>query len=366
MDEYNEAEEPQPSNGSQNDIDAIGQRKWTEVHVLPRRTFYRNVHVRRTLDASYFLGLSGERLKEREKKNSDIRRDLPAESQMLLGVSHLWLWKFNNIVITALPRRNPENAPRSDLFNHTLSTLRKLSWSERRELSSDHLAAWILSECINRLDRPTMAGLPEPIFSFLSNSASQTLKEFQEYVNNDRLDGTDSHRERHFMNVVRFIRDRCTMLKNILLHQELIWGSFSNNFKGSLKETFHDNEPFARIYTKIKRAEEDIGTFKKLMERITDETRRVERDILTQLDLKNKTASLKQARTSVGIAYAVVGFAVITAIFTPLLFISSLLALPYDYFQSHQYNHSTSAIIPANAYRSGYIMRSMCEFKLVR
>ena len=128
-----------------------------------------NVHVQRNLDMSYFVGLNTKQLKKRERKS--LNEKLPALTNKHLLVPQLWLWPFENVVITASPREKPR---KSHLFDHTLSRLRDAGSVAREGMKSNHLAVWLLSECVHRLDHPCMADLREPFFSWLGNSIAET------------------------------------------------------------------------------------------------------------------------------------------------------------------------------------------------
>jgi hypothetical protein len=133
------------------------------------RTSVMNVHVQRTLDESYYLGLDSEQLGRRNYDQVINQKKFKPKSKNILLVSQLWLWKIGNVVITAFPRE--EKYKSSHLFDHALSLLRDVGSGARTGLASDQLVAWIFSECIHRLDYPCMARLHFgiPWVGFLTN-----------------------------------------------------------------------------------------------------------------------------------------------------------------------------------------------------
>ncbi|KAI0479867.1 hypothetical protein F4859DRAFT_451889 [Xylaria cf. heliscus] len=68
------------------------------------------------------------------------------------------------------------------------------------------------------------------------------------------------------------------------------------------------------------------------MAKLEEDAERVERDVSTWLDLKQKHATMTEAHSLGILSAAVFGFTVITVIYTPLSFIAALFALPIDQF----------------------------------
>jgi hypothetical protein len=300
-----------------------------------------NVHMQRTLNESYYLGLNSEQLSQRYGKH--ILDDFEVKSKNILLVSQLWLWKINNVVITAFPR---EGHRTSHLFDYTLSQFREAGISARRELTSNQLVAWILSECIHRLDPPCMADLEEPVFYFLGKNVARIFDDVQRYMDEAGMDKVHITKEKGFIDKINFIRAKLSMIKNILLKQEEVWKMCLEDSPTRV-ETTSNQDPVARINSITERPKRDLNNFNQRIRRIDEDAERVEKVILVQLDLKAKHAGLRESHNSTALSAAVVGFTIITIIFTPLSFLASLFALPIDLFQRHQNAKS--------AYTKGYI-----------
>jgi hypothetical protein len=82
---------------------------------------------------------------------------------------------------------------------------------------------------------------------------------------------------------------------------------------------------------------------------------RIEASIKDQLELKRTHASMNDARSSLVLGVAVAGFTIVTIIFTPLSFMTSLLALPIDKFSAEQYSFAPNKTdnTTVRAYHSG-------------
>ncbi|KAE9369116.1 hypothetical protein N431DRAFT_442814 [Stipitochalara longipes BDJ] len=307
------------------------------------RTSEMSVHVQRTLDESYYLGLDSEQL-ERRNSNKILEDDKfkPMSNNKLL-VSQLWLWKINNVIITAFPRE--EKYKSSNLLDHTLSLLRDIESDARKALTSDQLAAWIFSECIHRLDYPCMADLEEPILYFLGKVVAVTLDDVELYLRpKGGMQNIHIEEEKKYIEQISAARSKISMIKNIVLRQEEVWKTFNEEFLRTIiwGGEDRDTEALSKVQDlTLSRPSDDFKLFKHRIQRIEQDAKRVEERILVQLDLKVKHASLRESHNSLLLSMAVIGFTIITIIFAPLSFLTSLLALPIDHFQDQQSTSKT-------------------------
>lgn len=305
-----------------------------------------NVHESRTLDESYYLGLDEKQLSSRNEDQVISRVSKhERKKQSILMVSQLWLWKMDNIIITALPSRELDPA-------HSLvSEIKEGNIRPPQDLTSLQMTALIFSECINFLDRPRSAGLEEPIFYTFDKAIAIAFDHVQTYMKELRPENTRIDKEKDFIHQMSDIRDEIVMIRNIIDQQEEVWGLFYRDLKDQMN---HWDANLVRIIT---RPNEQLPKFKLRIQKIDENAERVERWILVQLDLKSKHAGLKESQNSTTLGTSVIGFTVITVIFTPLSFISSLFALPIDKLQQKQ--HSTA---DGNTfYTSGYIGKWMSK-----
>ena len=86
------------------------------------------------------------------------------------------------------------------------------------------------------------------------------------------------------------------------------------------------------------------------MTKIDRDAERIEKNNQDQLNLKRTYASIGDTRASVILGTAVVGFTIITVIFTPLAFMTSLFALPIHELVKYQVTIGNT-----NAYATSYI-----------
>jgi hypothetical protein len=316
-----------------------------------------NVHVQRTLDETYYLGLDKKKLERRNYNEILNDEKFSPKSKNILLVSQLWLWKIDNVVITAFPREMEYKS--SNLFDHTLSLLRDIGPKARMGLTSDQFVAWIVSECIHRLDYPCMADLEEPITYFLGKVVAVTLEEIEDYVDkkNGGLLKNDIEKEKLFIGQISAVRSKINMIKNIVLRQEEVWKTFIKHLTVRLWKNTSNKDTLAKVKDLTLRPKDDFQKLKRQIQKIERDSERAEAVILVQLDLKGKHASLREAHNSLLLSMAVIGFTVITIIFAPLSFLTSLFALPIDQLQN-QHDHTQKFTVD-------YMARWLGEFILL-
>lgn len=86
----------------------------------------------------------------------------------------------------------------------------------------------------------------------------------------------------------------------------------------------------------IMRAQSQFDRYRRRITQLDEDVQRMENSIMIKLDLKQKHASLRESHATAVMSAAVLGFTVITIIFTPLSFLTSLFALPIERFQANQ------------------------------
>jgi hypothetical protein len=239
------------------------------------------------------------------------------------------------------------------------------------------LIALNMALCVSTLERPYTAGLKEPVFNIFEKAISQISEQVKDYLKSITMDDIDIKLEKQFLHEIADIREELSMIRSVLFQQEEIWRDFSykampaelwpNGRDGrfTFPQKVLDQGPFDFggidefwIFERLERPQQLFPKYNRRITKLDEDAERVERSILVQLDLKAKHASLKESHSTAVMSAAVIGFTVITIIFTPLAFLASLLALPIDRFQKGQ----VSSAGGNNFFRSSYIARWMSEF----
>jgi Mg2+ and Co2+ transporter CorA len=358
-----------------------------------------SIHEPRTLDESYYIGLETDELSERNKTQVVSQKSKKKhKDQPMLMVSQLWLWSVDNFCIMALPAESLGEG-----FYLTLKQqFDAMSQAAKEDINGLLLAAIIMSICINSIERPYNAGLEQSLFTLFEKEIAAVSEEVRRYMDKG-METIHIEREREFIFNIHDVRDELAMIRDVVSQQEEVWNAFweesvdeirrdinefntgrgraveiprppqhgkqrrrstSSSASGSDKSSNSDEcdqndlsggkaAARAELSAIIGRPNTQLPRIKERIRKLDEDAERVEKWILVQLDLKSKHASLKasqaaldESHNSTMLGTAVIGFTIITIIFAPLSFLTSLFALPVDRFQQHQQN---------NAYPWGYI-----------
>jgi tetrahydromethanopterin S-methyltransferase subunit B len=279
-----------------------------------------------------------------------------ATQQALITVPQAWLWKIDNIIATVLPLDFQRPC--------SLSKNMQYSWSFVEFANPEEILGLFLSDLVDVLDRPGMAGLSEPVFNIFQKAIAGLSEEVNSYMKSADVDTIKIEKEKEFLHTIDDIREELSMIKTVLFQQEEVWKDFASKawpqcwsdgpdgqFKLSERPEDKDrseqdmsnerhrkmsDERYREMWNKIQRPQIQFAKFKRRIAKLDGDAERVERAIDRKLDLKTKHASLNEAHTMAIMSAAVFGFTIITIIFTPLSFIVALFALPIDRFQQHQ------------------------------
>ncbi|KAI1113525.1 ankyrin repeat-containing domain protein [Nemania sp. NC0429] len=324
------------------------------------------VDIEVTLDEHCNPALSSTILKRRNKNQvltCYLERLQPKLSQyhplQLLTVPQLWCWKIGSAFI--LSAVDETGSKLKDILNPHSG-------------DDDIAVGRILSQLIDNLDRPMTGRLTETIFSVLSKSISAIAEEVNEYTGATNFDNINIEKEKQFLDSMNDIREEIAMMQTVLFQQEEVWKQFTYNtwphfwpdgeegrFKPPINgqnvkdnnannksmkiEGADDESPDDEIWREIAKPQSQFSKYRKRFQKLDEDTQRVEKHILVQLDLKQKHAAINRAHTTTVMSAAIVGFTVVTIIFAPLTFITSLFALPIHGFQSQTEGEYTTDYI---------------------
>lgn len=268
-----------------------------------------------------------QRTREREKPVDEMDKGVPKLAR-LLTVHQTWLWKINQLVVATINDKVEE--PKHDFWVEN-------RWTVTGATQLKKIGIW-LSHLINLLDRPVLAGLPEPILNTFEKAIISLSDEVNKYVSLSNID-VNLVTEIRYYHDIGDIREELSMIKVVLLQQEEVWKAFISNAWPNYWKDGRFAPPLEDVkepWRYIARPQVQFPKFKSRIAQLDEDARRVENSISIWLDLKAKHASLKQAHSAAVMSAAVFGFTIVTIIFTPLSFMLSLFALPIKRLQDHQ------------------------------
>jgi hypothetical protein len=286
---------------------------------------------------------------------ADRRRSVP-----LIIVPQAFIWVVDHLLIITLPVAPPRS------FWSLLSRFHVVNFNE-----VIGLLLYAIVEAFEPGSRTTtlLSHLPnesdkdQSIFKIFSRSIASASEQVSKYLKDQNADNITATREHHYIHQILDIREEISMMQSIITQQEEVWRIFvSKAWPQFYKEgphglptleyeSDHDDKetnvrfgrsshkkpssrPRKELFEAIGKSQHVFTRLKQHLQRVDDDAAQEERSIKLRLNLKQKHASLRQARKATLMSASVIGFTLITAIFTPLSFMVSLFALPIDRFQT--------------------------------
>lgn len=306
-----------------------------------------------TLDEYCHPALDEDTLADRNEDQvlSRHQKEKPRDQRIVLTVPQLWIWTFDKEVITAMQK------PMFDGFDygifglietHQDDILKALDSKSSSALKpSDLFVGALISECVDKLSSPSRLDLSESIFGIFERSISELSFKVREYTKPEALKKNNIDSEKVFISQIGDVREELSMIQSVLFEQEEVWRQFMKAKVPELWSGLPQDQlsipsditgrvlDFMEI---LERPQMQFAKYKRQITKLDTDAGRVEGFITHQLDLKSKHASLQEAHLTTLMSAAIIGFTVVTIIFTPLAFLASLLALSTNEFQKHQYN----------------------------
>lgn len=341
--------------------------KSTRRHFLQAagETFDR-IHIERTLDEACYPSLSRDVLMERntdqvitrEYDDGDEHND---NKVPILTVAQLWLWRADNVVVSAFasPTQYMDHEKANSLSdvdnNDPLSGFDKekhvsYSWSGDPlwAQSPDLLIGQLMATRIQAFGKPYNDGDIQfpPVLDIFERALASVLAAIDIYVRAGGPTDLDTKQEAHFIHIVADIRNEIAMIQDILDQQEEILSSLihdplgpvhPSNLSVSSQMSHSGSVDKAVEWADVRKALKAILGYRKQTEKIDRDAERIEQGMQNKLDVKRTDASLREARDAKRLSLLVIGFTVITVIFTPLAFAVSLFALPVDTWNGLKY-----------------------------
>jgi hypothetical protein len=283
------------------------------------------------------------RLKQ-EQGASDTNEDMLE----LIAVGQVWLWNIENTCIISPSRHGNEVFEGLIVGDWRIASLPYSGEKDRlRTIGCS------LTYLIESLDSPNLwTSLPystqkEPILNAFEKAISLVVEDVNKYADSVGIAKINLEEERNYLHKINDILEELSMIKRVLLQQENVWKSFANNAwpeywpngeDGRMLIPREDWRTFQaderNEWKKIIEAQSLFEKHRRRLSQLNEDAERVERSIIIKLDLKQKHTSLQESHSTAMMSAAVLGFTIVTIIFTPLSFVTSLLALPIDQFQT--------------------------------
>ena len=210
-----------------------------------------------------------------------------------------------------------------------------------------------------------------PTLHIFESAVVSVLKDVYDYAATRDLATEDSDTEIKLLDSIAGIREELAMIDDFLLQQERVAAEFDTQVRDYLAKRLE-----AHLIEKIRVDEWEnsvlvslikakIKTYRDRVAKIDRDAKRVDKIVQDRLNVKrtfasirDSRASMNDAKTSLLLTIAVIGFTVITVLFAPLAFMTALFALNIDELQRHKKGQGDDAYYP-----SWYIVVAFCKLK---
>ncbi|KAI3317679.1 hypothetical protein HD806DRAFT_514353 [Xylariaceae sp. AK1471] len=292
-------------------------------------------------------------------------------------VRQAWIWRIGEFVLMT------ELAPNWPDKGKLL-----MEWKHPKER-----IASFLSEIVGNLDSP-IRGAKGSLLRTYENALIDISEEAKQYTKSARVEDIDLDKEKDIFHQISDLREELSMIKSVLTEQEEVWLEFLRLMwpnqgqdqqaghhpspdllsQGSDQESDQelDHHPSRDSESELKSAKENtrwrefwqsrtkFDKYRRRMKKLDEDAERVEKNISTLMDLKQKHATIREAHSTALLSATVFGFTIITVIFAPLAFVAALFALPIDKFNEGKDGNNKDG-----AYSSGYIGKWSATAELV-
>ncbi|KAI0550464.1 hypothetical protein F4679DRAFT_583429 [Xylaria curta] len=261
-------------------------------------------------------------------------------------IHQVWIWKIGDNIIATVPNNTYEVSNMMQKFQD----------------KHDGIAI-LLKHFVEHFGSPKF-GNSESILRIYETVLSAISENVNEYVKSVLIEDIDIDIEKDFFHQISDFREELSMIKSVLAEQEEVWIEFvglrwpnqrldqQQGYRQDVEETKQQLSSGTEevIWREICRPRALFNKYRRRIAKLEEDAERVERNIATKLDLKQKHAAMREAHSTAVISAAVFGFTIITIIFAPLSFIAALFALPIDEFNKGKMENDKDGV-----YSSAYI-----------
>jgi Mg2+ and Co2+ transporter CorA len=320
-----------------------------------------NIHTERTLDEAYYPLLSRKVLcgqNEHQVVSREFYEDEPNKrGTPILMVAQLWMWRFDKYIISAQALTDQPMCP----VRIVNMVLQDEIMSGGRNLADKQIGL-AAACCIDRFGKSQAHGKFPPPLQIFETGVAKISSDVLEYMGPSGTSKPEIEKEREFLSRISDIQGELVMIQDVLNQQRKVLDLI-------LDDPPHDYVPpdkrelgMYNDWDYVIKARSKLERYLKWTEKINADAARIEKNIQDELNLKRAFATMDDARTSLWLGTAVIGFTVITVIFAPLAFVTALFALPVDRFERQKVKiASESSEGGKDAFTAGYISKWFSE-----
>jgi hypothetical protein len=283
----------------------------------------------------------------------------------ILTVPQLYIWRLGNCLVSAFPSTE-RDYPTDHIPGRIKGSLHAIRAYKGAGTIGEYMTCIILKH-VEAFGGDSDFGKEvfSPALDIFETAVASTLLAVDEYIKGQTKATVDIEQEGKFIHEISDIRDELAMIQEVLNQQEKVLSGLLNN----------SNAVFTKVHTSqstdasqqkgeetgqfdsdskenARQAIELIKGYFERTEKIDRDAQRVAQVIQDKLNLKRTAANMEasaaslkaanagieEARQSKLLSFIVLGFTIVTLIFTPISFLAALFALDIDTFSGIKYS----------------------------
>jgi len=195
---------------------------------------------------------------------------------------------------------------------------------------------YTFSAFINLLEMSVLSGLSESPLRLFQKSIVGVAEQVEAYFKGQSPEDqvTAATDEKEYFRIISDIREELSMILSVAHQQEEVW----EELKTQLQLLYYIDID-SDVTQRMSATTDYLQKPTKRIERLDKDAERVQALIPQILDLKRSYVAMKESLWTAVTGVAILGFTVVTIIFTPLLFVVALLAVPGDTLLMGKHDH---------------------------
>ncbi|KAH4088803.1 hypothetical protein HBH48_119160 [Parastagonospora nodorum] len=291
-----------------------------------------------TLDESYYPSLDKTSLEVRNKDqivSKEYLRTFGGEITdcPILMVPQIWLWRMDDVLLSAISEithiREESTVTHFQTFGDDVS------------LNAQIGVLLAASVKIFGRDSQLEGKMFKPPLDMFEAALTSTLSAVHNYLEADRTKlktKEQKTKELEFIHQISDVHCELDMIQSVLNQQKDVMDKFLADTKAARDAA--ENSPLdlwdIRAWKEVVQARQTLDQYTNRISKIHKDADRAEKAIDSFLNLQRTYANIEDTQNNMLVGLAALAFAIVTVIFTPLSFMTSLFALPVREILQHQ------------------------------
>ncbi|KAH4935933.1 hypothetical protein HBI23_055640 [Parastagonospora nodorum] len=261
----------------------------------------------------------------------------------ILMVPQIWLWRMDDVLLSAFSEITKL------LDEHTVTDHGSLI----SDISINAQIGVLLAASVKTFGRDSQleGKMFKPPLDMFEAALTSTLSAVHNYLEADRTKlktKEQKTKELEFIHQISDVHCELDMIQSVLNQQKDVMDKFLADTKAARDAA--ENSPLdlwdIRAWKEVVQARQTLDQYTNRISKIHKDADRAEKAIDSFLNLQRTYANIEDTQNNMLVGLAALAFAIVTVIFTPLSFMTSLFALPVREILQHQKIIETPSSLP--------------------